>query len=108
MPLPGAPPPPPGVPPPPQYYGPVSNPEADKMATWALVCAIGGFCCCGIILGPIAIILGYKAKNEGSTAGTATAAIVLGIIATVMFVIAVILQLTMGLLGQYMPSGGGL
>ncbi|MGD8240113.1 MAG: DUF4190 domain-containing protein [Armatimonadota bacterium] len=74
------------------------------MATWALVCSIIGFCCCGIILGPIGIVLGYKAKNEGSTAGTATAAIVIGIIVTILNVIAVILQLTMGVFGQYMEG----
>jgi hypothetical protein len=79
----------------------VSNPEADKMAVWALVCSIVGFCCCGIILGPIGIVLGYKAKNEGSTAGTATAAIVIGIIATILNVIGLILQFTMGIFSQY-------
>jgi len=76
------------------------------VATWALVCAIVGFCCCGIVLGPVAIILGYKAKNEGSTAGTATAAIVVGIIATVVSVIMMIVQLTMGVFSDYMPGQG--
>jgi len=76
------------------------------MAVWALVCSIVGLCCCGIILGPVGIVLGSKAKNEGSTAGTATAAIVVGIIATALNVIGLILQITMGVFSQWMPSGG--
>jgi len=75
------------------------------MAVWALVCSIVGFCCCGFILGPIGIVLGYKAKNEGSTAGTATAAIVIGIIVTLLSVLAMILYFT-GVLQPFMGMPG--
>ncbi|MFQ6096356.1 MAG: hypothetical protein ACE5O2_01430 [Armatimonadota bacterium] len=105
-----APPPPPryGVPPPgygpgpqPPYVPyPMGNPEADKTATWALVCAIAGFCCCPLILGGVAIYLGTKAKNEGSTSGSATAAVVIGIIDVVLGVIGIIAQIVMRASGQ--------
>lgn len=79
--------------------------EANKTATWALVCSILGLCCCGFVLGPLGIILGFKAKNEGAEGGTATAAIVIGIIVVVLQIVALILQLTMGVFEEF-PFGG--
>jgi hypothetical protein len=93
--------PPPGYGPPPPYRPyPVGNPEADKTATWSLVCAILGFCCCPLILGPVAIFLGNKAKNEGSTSGSATAGVVIGIIDIVLGIIGIIVQIALRSSGQ--------
>lgn len=55
------------------------------MATWALVCGILGLVCCPL-LAPVAIVLGARARGEGSTGGLATIAIVLGIIGCLMLV----------------------
>lgn len=84
-----------------------SSSEANKLATWALVSSIVGLCCCGIVLGPLGIVLGVKAKNDGAEGGTATAAIVIGIIAVVLTIVGMILQFTVGIFGQGGPFGHG-
>jgi Domain of unknown function (DUF4190) len=91
---------PPAPPPPPPGYeqspafGP---PQTHGKATAAMVCGIVGILLCGVILGPIAIVLGTQAKNEIRASGgrltgegMATAGIVCGIIAIVLFVTTII------------------
>jgi hypothetical protein len=94
----GTAPPPPVVPLPPRYGTappPVARPtrvgsgEGDQAAIWAFVCGILGFVCCQL-LGPVAIVLGVKAKNQGSTSGFATAGIVLGILACLVVVVQIV------------------
>jgi hypothetical protein len=93
-------PPPNAPPPPPGYdYGSGGGPAVTAgKATGALVCGIVGLFCFGVILGPVAIYLGSTAKREiqqsngrlkGS--GMATAGMVLGIIAVVVFVLSIII-----------------
>ncbi len=93
------PPPPPGYGPGPGggYGGPVGN---NSKSIWALVLGILGILCCGI-LGIPAIILGKQAQGEidssggaQSGRGMATAGFVLGIIACVWLVVAIILYAT--------------
>jgi len=113
-PVPPPPPPPPGYgvpPPPPPGYMPArpGSDEANKLATWALVCSLLGLCCCGL-LGPVGIILGVKAKNDGAEGGTATAAIVIGILVTLFSVVIMVLSFTgalSGMLGPNFPFPGG-
>jgi Domain of unknown function (DUF4190) len=98
------PPPPPNAPPPPPGYdyGSGGGPAVTAgKATGALVCGIIGLFACGVILGPVAIYLGTTAKREiegsgGRLKGTgmATAGIVLGIIAVVVFVISIIVVIS--------------
>jgi len=72
-----------------QYSGPK---ETVKEARHAIIYAIIGLFCFGIILGPIAIVKGTQAKNliamdprlEGS--GMATAAQILGAIEIIIFI----------------------
>ncbi len=72
---------------------------ARKEANEALTYAIISIFCCGIILGPIAISKGSKAlktirETPGSTGeGKATTAIVIGIIATVLSVLGILIRL---------------
>ena len=61
---------------------------------WGLVSGIAGFLTCGIILGPLAVVLGVlarqRARNEGATGeGLATAAIVVGAAAFVLNVVVI-------------------
>jgi Domain of unknown function (DUF4190) len=82
-----APPPPPSSSP---YGSPQPAPASSGKATWALVCGIVGLLCFGIILGPIAIVLGRQAQREGRPGGTARAGEILGYIDVAFFVIGVI------------------
>ena len=79
------------------YGGP---PKTNSKSIWALVLGILGMLCCGV-LGIPALILGKQAQNEidasGGTQtgrGMATAGFVLGIIACVFLVVAIILFAT--------------
>ena len=83
-------------PPPPSYassgtdFAPAQG--SNGKATASMVCGIVGIVVFGIILGPIAIILGVLARREIESTGQrgrgmATAGIVLGIIAVVFFFI---------------------
>lgn len=71
-----------------------------KEAKDALIMAIIGLFCCGIILGPMAIAKGLKAKkmiekNPRLTgSGKATAAIAIGIIGLVVFVLGIIIRVS--------------
>jgi hypothetical protein len=82
-----APPPPPGGSP----YG-AQQPVAgnSSKAIWALVCGILGLLCFGIILGPVAIVLGRQAQRSGRPGGMARAGEILGYVDIVLFVIGVI------------------
>ena len=110
MPPPPAPPPPGGgfVPPPPGGYSPVAAgyaaPRTDGLAIAALVIGIlslvCSFVCLGIILGPVAAIMGFIARqrvaSSGGTLGGGTLALiglVLGIIGFILSAGAIVLLL---------------
>lgn len=90
---------------PPPSFGMMSASAASakKQAIWALVCSIVGVLCCGIILGPIGIGLGYSSRStlqrEGVEDGQsfATAAMIIGGIDVVLFVIYMLFNLSTGL-----------
>ncbi|MDR0824903.1 MAG: DUF4190 domain-containing protein [Prevotella sp.] len=65
---------------PPQYQTQYKQPGSGR-ATASVVCGIVGFFIAGIILGPIAILLGYSAKKQGYQGTKAKAGIILGIVA---------------------------
>jgi hypothetical protein len=89
---------PPGAGGPPMY--PVRGMEAPG-AKQALILGIVSFFCCGIILGPMAIINANKAKQAIAMdpsltgGGMATAGMILGIIALVLNVVGLIARLAM-------------
>ena len=72
---------------------PVGAPQQDGkgLAIASLVCGIVGLFFFGIILGPLAIVFSVMARKKGFTSGMATAGLVLGIIAVVLYVIAIVL-----------------
>jgi hypothetical protein len=81
-------PPPPMTPPGYSPYGGGAAAQSNSKATSSMVCGIVGLLICGIVLGPIAIVLSSQAKREiaaspgrYTNAGMATAGQVLGIIA---------------------------
>lgn len=51
---------------PPPGYGSAPN---DGMATAALICGIASFVCVGVVLGIVAIVLGYQARNRIDASG---------------------------------------
>jgi hypothetical protein len=55
-----------------------------------LVCGIVGLLCFGIILGPVAILLGRRAQREGRPGGMAKAGEILGYVDVALFVVGVI------------------
>ena len=79
------PPPPPGNSP----YGapPPAGAGNSPKAVWSLVCGIVGLLCFGIILGPVAIVLGRAAQREGRPGGIARAGEILGYVDLASFVI---------------------
>ena len=82
------------APPPPQGGSPYGAPPPaaarSSKAVWALVCGIIGLFCFGIILGPVAIVLGRQAQREGSPGGMARAGEILGYVDLALFVVGVI------------------
>jgi hypothetical protein len=58
---------------------------------WSLVCGIIGLLCFGIILGPVAIILGRQAQREGQPGGMAKAGEILGYIDIALFVLYIVI-----------------
>jgi len=54
--------------------------NSNSLATTTLVCGILSIFFFGIILGPIAIYFGIKAKDQNPTSGSATAGIICGVI----------------------------
>ncbi len=90
-------PPPYGSPPP--AYGGGTPQGSNKKAIWSLVLGVLGLLCCGIFTGVPAIFLARSAKSEIARtgqggAGLATAGLVLGIIAVVWGLIAIVLFAT--------------
>jgi uncharacterized protein DUF4339/uncharacterized protein DUF4190 len=71
-----------------------------KEAQTAMILAIVGIFCCGIILGPIAIVKGNNAKKSMQASGNfegqgmATAAVIIGTIDLVLFLVGLILRFT--------------
>jgi hypothetical protein len=97
-------PPPPGQGGPPgygdQYGGGYVQPGNNQKAIWALVTGILGLLCCGLV-GIAGIVLGSSAKREIDASGgaqtgrgMAQAGVVLGIIAVVWTVVALVLFVT--------------
>lgn len=103
MPVPGPPGAPGPAPPPPAAYGAGypsgPSPEVEQMGMKALIWGLVAILCCNI-LGPVAIWMGYHARQEGA-GGTALAGMILGIIATAGMIIGPILWLLM------FAAGGG-
>lgn len=68
------------------------------LAVWALVSGIAGFLLCGVVLGPLAVVLGYlarqRARAEGNPSeGLALAAMLIGTIAFVLNIVVIALLL---------------
>ncbi len=92
-------PPPGGYPPAPGGYG--APQESNKKALWSMICGIISLFCCGVILGPVAIVLSNQAKSEiAATGGTqpglgqAKAGLILGIIGIVGWVFLILVRLS--------------
>ena len=69
------------------------------MAVWGLVSGIVGLFLCGIVLGPLGIVLGVMSRRRieaegGSGEGIAVAAIVVGAVVTLLYVVLVIVVAT--------------
>jgi hypothetical protein len=69
------------------YGGPPPAKATSAKAVWSLVCGIVGLLCFGIILGPVAIILGRQAQREGQPGGMAKAGEILGYIDVVLSIL---------------------
>jgi hypothetical protein len=82
------PPPPPGGSP---YGAPQPARASSAKAVWSLVCGIVGLVCFGIILGPVAIVLGRQAQRQGSPGGMARAGEILGYVDIALFVVSIII-----------------
>jgi len=82
------PPPPPGGSP---YGAPPPARASSAKAVWSLVCGIIGLLCFGVVLGPVAIILGRQAQREGQPGGMARAGEILGYVDIALFVLWVII-----------------
>lgn len=77
----GAPAPPPGYPPPgyapsgypppgyPPYPGPTYGRQTEGMAVGALICAIGAYVVCPVVLAVVALVLAQNARNHIDAAG---------------------------------------
>jgi len=80
-------------PPPPGGCPIVKAPPAranSSKAVWSLVCAIVGLLCFGIILGPVAIVLGRQAQRQGG-GGMAKAGEILGYVDVALFVLWIVI-----------------
>ncbi len=81
----------------PNPYGVGGSTQKNNLGGWALGLGIAGLLCCGIFAGIPAIILGRQsqaaaAQGLATNGGQGKAGFILGIIACVWFVIAMILQ----------------
>lgn len=81
---------------------PLPGGQDKGLATWSMVLGVLGIACCGVFTAIPAIVLGVMAKNNISRqperyggSGLATAGIVLGIVGTVLSILAVIFQLAL-------------
>lgn len=108
-PPPGSYPPPPGgsyPPPPPGGYHPAPGgygpaPESNTKAIWSMITGIVSLLCCGVVLGPVAIVLSNQAKTEIAYSrgmqtgeGMATAGLILGILGIIGWVLLIIVRLS--------------
>jgi len=78
---------------------PPPRPGTPPMAVWSLVSAIAGFLFCGVVLGPLAVVLGILARQrvraEGTTGdGIAIAGIVVGVAAFIVNVVVIAVLLS--------------
>ncbi len=84
----------PQVNPAPAYTMPSAEAPADEpakgFAIASMVCGIVAFFCFGIILGVLAIVFGYIAKNKGNNGSMAKAGFILGIIATALSLVSLV------------------
>jgi hypothetical protein len=94
-------PPPPGSYPPPAPGGYGAPLESNKKALWSMISGIISLFCCGVVLGPVAIVLSNQAKSEiAATGGTqpglgqAKAGLILGIIGIVGWVFIILVRLS--------------
>lgn len=72
----------------------------------SLIISIIGIFVAGIILGPIAIILGLVGRKKDDSKGLATAGLIIGIIVTILWIILIIF-LGFHLAGAAPSDGGG-
>lgn len=79
-------------------HAPAASAGTPQLAVWALISAIAGFLFCGVVLGPLGVVLGFLARQRIRAHGTpgdglAIAAMVVGTVAFVVnvAVIAVLL-----------------
>ena len=72
----------------------VGNPQQNGLIYGSYICSIVGLLFAGLILGPIAIVLGLLAKNKGDNRGTG--AMIVGGIITGLSLVAIVLLLSMG------------
>jgi Domain of unknown function (DUF4190) len=87
-------------PPPPEGYGQPQGgmpPPAgsNSKALWSLILGVVSLICCGILTGPVAIVLGRQAEIEIARtgqqgAGMAKAGFILGIIGTVLSLLTIV------------------
>lgn len=86
-----------------QFTPPAFNaepPETSMKAIFSLVCGILGLCCCNLVFGPVAIVLGILARNdiknnpgdECRGEGLAIAGIVLGALDVILGIISMIVS----------------
>lgn len=73
----------------------------------SLILAIIGIFFAGIILGPIAIILGVMGRKRDDSKGLATAGLIIGIIATILAIIILIFFGLSLITGGASGGGGG-
>lgn len=92
------------APPPAQEWGAPAAPAGappvprrrSQKAVWSLICGIAGLIFFGVILGPIAVVLGIQARKDIAASseldgeGMGLAGIIIGAIATVLGIIAII------------------
>ena len=74
------------------------------MGTKALIWGIVSLFCCSLVTGPVAIWMGYQARQEGA-GGTALAGMILGIVSTTLSVIGLILYVIMFAAAASGPGG---
>ena len=94
--------------PPPAAYGAGyprgPSPEVEQMGMKALIWGIVSLFCCSLVTGPVAIWMGYQARQEGA-GGTALAGMILGIVSTSLSVILLIVYAIVFATAASSPTG---
>lgn len=85
---------------PPVFAEPLQEP-AKGYAIASLVCGIVSFFCFGIVLGVLAIVFGNIAKKQGNNGSMAKAGFILGIIATVLSLISLVVCTPLAYIASY-------